>query len=228
MKISKLLAGALIAAMPTADGAKAQDLVFRGKPSEYEDYGYMVRGAAWQFKPGEEAIIFVCWENPATNNEESRYWIRDQIEKTWEKHAAVDFRGWEKCAETNSGVRILLSDVGPHVKAFGRRLDRVKGGMILNDTFKNWGELCQKTQESCVRSIAVHEFGHALGFAHEQNRPDTPGECVIQHGQDQPNEEMLTPYDPYSVMNYCNSKYNNGGMLSKLDIETAKKIYGAR
>ena len=77
-------------------------------------------------------------------------------------------------------------------------------------------------------SIAVHEFGHALGFAHEQNRPDTPGECSAKHGQGQKKEKALTPYDPKSVMNYCNPDWNNNGELSQLDIKAAQKMYGQR
>jgi hypothetical protein len=38
---------------------------------------------------------------------------------------------------------------------------------------------------------------------------------------------MLTPYDPHSVMNYCNQKYNNDGQLSDLDVKALQQIYGA-
>jgi hypothetical protein len=37
---------------------------------------------------------------------------------------------------------------------------------------------------------------------------------------------MLTPYDPSSVMNYCNLKYNNEGLLSKMDIAALQTLYG--
>jgi hypothetical protein len=79
-------------------------------------------------------------------------------------------------------------------------------------------------RESCIRSIAVHEFGHAIGFAHEQNRNDTPGECA-EKPQGPNGDVMLTPWDLHSVMNYCNPVYNNNGVLSDDDIISVNKIY---
>src|SRR5262245_30248012 len=164
--LSLLLAG--LAALMHGP-ALAEDFggLFRGKPAEYDDFGYLVRGAAWVFKPGDERAIFVCWENPTLANEEAQGWVRDQITKTWQRHTALEFRGWQQCAERNAGIRIVFRDEGPHVMAFGRHLSPpdkggIKNGMVLNDTFKNWSPACQEMRESCFRSIAVHEFGHAL------------------------------------------------------------------
>jgi hypothetical protein len=70
----------------------------------------------------------------------------------------------------------------------------------------------------------MHEFGHAIDFAHEQNRFDTPGECQKpKQGTD--GDLLLTPYDHASVMNYCNKKYGNHGQLSQGDIESVQTIY---
>ncbi len=97
--------------------------------------------------------------------------------------------------------------------------------MVLNFTFENWGRECRQTREDCVRAIAVHEFGHAIGFTHEQNRPDSPGECrELSQGPDP--DTLLTPYDPDSVMNYCNKKWNNDGFLSEADIDAVQTLYG--
>lgn len=76
-----------------------------------------------------------------------------------------------------------------------------------------------------IRAIAVHEFGHAIGFTHEQNRADAPGECQLLAQGTNP-DTLLTPYDPTSVMNYCNKRWNNEGFLSALDISAAQALYG--
>ena len=219
---------ALLLSTPVSLAQSEENFVFDGKPPQFEDFGYLLSSAVWPSAEDEPAIIFVCWENPDESNAEARGWVQEAVEQTWAAEAGMEFRGWRQCAEINRGVRILITDSGPMVKALGAGLDGLENGMHLNFTFENWGQGCQEFRKTCIRAIAVHEFGHALGFAHEQNRADVPGECAelgLEQGAD--GDTALTPYDPDSVMNYCSNMYATGGALSLLDIEAVRKVYGA-
>lgn len=169
--------------------------------------------------------IPVCWENPTPSDAAAMDWVRDSVERTWSAASALKFTGWAKCAPINKGIRIRIADAGPHVKSLGRFIDGKVDGMVLNFTFASWSQSCQATREHCIRAVAVHEFGHAVGFTHEQNRADAPGECRLLAQGTSP-DTVLTPYDPASVMNYCNKDWNNDGYLSALDVAAARNLYG--
>jgi MYXO-CTERM domain-containing protein len=185
--------------------------------------------------------IPVCWLNPEAANADGRAWSQQAIAGSWEAVVPMRFTGWGPCdarSSTVPGIQILIDD-GAFVQSGGAPpgnpwsyLGKTtpsagKPNMLLNLSFDRWCPTCKKDREFSIRAIAIHEFGHALGFDHEQNRSDNPGQCprdAVGGG-----DLLLGAYDPTSVMNYCaTSGWNNNGKLSPGDVAGVQAVYGVR
>jgi hypothetical protein len=172
--------------------------------------------------------IPVCWETGGYGMEKE--WVRQAIGATWQKEANVHFTGWGQCPWNLTGsytLRIKVADEtdNPHTSGLGIRSALIYNSMTLNFTFQNWSPGCQSNRENCIKQISIHEFGHALGFAHEHLRSDAWMDCSPKQGNT--GDTFLGPWDVESVMNYCNNA-NWSGRLSRGDIIGVQTVYGKR
>jgi len=185
--------------------------------------------------------INVCWTN-GTQYPTERKWVQQAVEAAWQQSSAVEFQGWGNCPATGStdGVRIQVIDNRSNSRvgidsAVGRAQGYSQSGytMQLNFTFNVFNPvscLASETQrQGCIRAIAAHEFGHVLGFQHEQLRDDPPSSAdpkCLETTNPLPSDFLdVGTWDPRSIMNYCNPLYNNWGRLSEEDKMVAR-FYG--
>ena len=225
----------------------------------------------WNHSPGGPTTISVCYETEGTlptppSVSDVVGDIRDLLERTWGHYANIDFTGWSACTGSERlHLRLLLhntrlcagcSNLGqPATGAPGDyttvTLKWDAGPTILAfDYSLPWQEALER--QRFARSRVMHEFGHALGFAHDHDHPgnfdsngfpryceDAPSRFEATHGV-----PLTGDFDPWSQMSYCaNTEYDwrgdvlelpvsgeihSTGRLSYWDIRGSQDRYGER
>ncbi|CAN5144715.1 hypothetical protein BH11MYX1_BH11MYX1_28960 [soil metagenome] len=199
-------------------------------------YGLGTASLRWGTTSG--ASVPVCWDDPA-DNAFLQNLTRTILEETWESYANITFTGpvaggpWEACSDV-SGRKV-------HV-AFSTMTDfrgRTSSGPGEDTTVTLISDRALDENYAHFRYEVIHEFGHALGFTHEMQRPDNwPSgnqvQCVPSDNTDIGNYaavyggiNLTETYDVNSIMNYC-SPVGFTQDLSLGDIRGVRTAYGRR
>jgi hypothetical protein len=184
-----------------------------------------------------QTIPLCFYQSPWLKNDHTRekHIIQLAIERTWLRAANISVE-WDGTCPTVSPAHFVRINLSTHTAEDGSSDGQTSNdGMaalaptstpdpnIFNDPgIRIWIQDDGGSDQSRLEYVAVHEFGHVLGFSHEQDRQDNPGGCA---GESLPGQE-LGPYDPDSVMNYCADLAH--GYLSEGDVMNVRSVYGFR
>ncbi|MEQ9498447.1 MAG: ricin-type beta-trefoil lectin domain protein [Deltaproteobacteria bacterium] len=214
---------------------------------ESEDFGtrasalYGRRSAFWgpvgtYAMPLFRTDIDVCWENPESttigSTAQARAAWRDArrraVEVSWARHARINFYGWGTCQPGATGLRILLCNSGdrrcpllPASQANGNypELDGRVNGILMNPAGSP--------------RVLVHEFGHALGFYHAEERFNTSANIgttscnPAQSGWTNDSPVTYGAYDEASIMSRCISPPSEPWLTTR-DVGGIQRSYGRR
>lgn len=197
-------------------GAQPEDV------DSHSDPLYISSGNLW---PGR--IIRVCFEPGFPSPE--RTWARHVLkgQRSWEDAARVNFVGFGTCAQGEAGIRIQPDEVN-YASSLGPRDAVVRVHLKVGDDISCLFDP-PVSDEQCFKQVVLHEFGHALAFAHERTRSDTPTACPAPSGET-PGDLPWGPWDAQSIM----ITWGGGGAclpsedLSSYDRRGANRVYGTR
>lgn len=188
----------------------------------------VISNAAYPYEPGiwTKPMIPVCWVSLSDSSKADRDLVQQAVKDTYEPISTIRFTGWGLCPQVGetAQVRLGVTEGRSFVPYIGQPPAWVETNVYLN---LEDGECESKyPHEHCIVTASVHEFMHVLGGAHEYLRANSPATCNHSALNEQHGTRESGQWDTYSVLNYCNPVYNNGGKLSTGDIQMIQTYYG--
>jgi hypothetical protein len=184
---------------------------------------YYVSNKIWS-----QRDIPVCWVT--SGNATEKEWVRQALrgQRSWSAAGNVNFVGWGACASGAVGIKISAGS--SMATSYLSRTDSGIAEMTLDfggsvHTGYSRCSVNGLSREQCIKTVAIHEFGHAIGYAHEHNRPDTPGSCTSAP-QGTNGNATFGPFDGLSIMAYCDFATQLSGFDRRGNERLYKQSYG--
>jgi hypothetical protein len=177
-------------------------------------------------------VVPVCYDGGDGNNPGLLAQARTLLDTYgWSAVANVQFTGWGMCRSPG-----ITGTVRIHFAHGSNGNTSLKGENALQFTDVTLADDASAQQFTYE---VLHEFGHVLGWDHEQQRPDNwpqgvfGGEQYCTQNQTNPPQALIDPYGTYrtpyydvqSIMSYCTG---NPWALSPGDVAGVQAAYGLK
>ncbi len=169
--------------------------------------------------------------------------IRRAVENSWTRYSGLTLVDVGVCPANFTGIRVHVQNGASAPANYNDPMPPGCGGwgwpcathqnIVLTTTFNHPGLVatCDPTvvgaaaRNRCLVGTTTHEFGHALGFAHDHRRPDSA--CLGFPDSNQGGGKALSSGDDNSVMSGCVAFWPaNLGNLTATDIFGVQRAYG--
>lgn len=250
-RISRRIASWTLACLPLATAACVES-EFDGDLAADEQEIYANKNLYWPGAGTSRVDIPVCFENPhkapgatAAARASWRDARRQAVEGAWGRFGRIAFYGWDgndpvnnprSCAAGEAGLHVLICEnttLANGAISIDARCAQSGASQSNNPATSISGYPGLNGTKNGIRmnpahppSVWVHEFGHALGYYHEEEIPGAAGKCQEQSWPNA-NPIQYGAYDSTSIMSYCNPP-TTAPFLSPNDIAAVQRSYGRR
>ncbi len=219
--------GLLALLFAAAGGCAPTDL--QGEPIPGDDRAELYQGSGVTLWP--KGVAPVCYSTTDGNNQSLLTQAQNIVNVYgWPAVANVSFPGWAACganpSPSSGQIRIHFAS-----GSNGNTSREGAGGSQFTDV-----TLANDATAQHFQYEVLHELGHALGWDHEQQRPDNyptgpsgaEKYCTknqVGQGEDQTGTDRTSYFDTQSIMSYCTGW---SWMLSPGDVAGVQDAYGLR
>jgi hypothetical protein len=173
--------------------------------------------------------IPVCWADMPDVPAEA-VWIQEALrgQRSWSAAGNINFTGWGPCNGATGGIQLTAGDsMVTTYLADGAPAGLATMELDFRNPIGDWDRCDTEavlSREECLKTTALHEFGHAIGYAHEHNRIPKPDGCTSAAQGNNGTATYGDVADGRAIMAYCSFTTD----ISPLERHGTDRVYRQR